>query len=54
MKGFEIKEFYNYSGDKRTMLNNCIEPKLGLHILNCAINKNQKQFKQDPLFNATN
>ena len=29
-----IKNFYNYNGDKRTLLNNCVEPELGLHILN--------------------
>ncbi|GAG64881.1 unnamed protein product, partial [marine sediment metagenome] len=35
-QGFLIEDFYGYKGDKRTLLNNCIEPKLGLHILNCA------------------
>jgi len=29
-----IKNFYNYKRDKRTLLNNCVEPELGLHILN--------------------
>ena len=33
-QGFEIKNFYNYKGDKRTLLNNCVESELGLHILN--------------------
>jgi len=33
-QGFEIKNFYDYKGDKRTLLNNCVEPELGLHILN--------------------
>jgi DNA (cytosine-5)-methyltransferase 1 len=33
-KDFNIVNFYNYDGDKRTLLNNCIEPELGLHILN--------------------
>ena len=33
-KNFNIKDFYNYNGDKRTLLNNAIEPELGLHILN--------------------
>ena len=37
-QGFEIKDFYNYKGDKRTLLNNCVEPELGLHILNAALN----------------
>jgi len=31
-----VKDFHNYKGDKRTLLNNCIEPDLGLHILQCA------------------
>ena len=33
-QGIFIKDFYNYKKDKRTLLNNCIEPELGLHILN--------------------
>ena len=32
-QGFQIKNFYNYKKDKRTLLNNCIEPELGKHIL---------------------
>ena len=28
-KDFHINNFYNYNGDKRTLLNNCIEPELG-------------------------
>lgn len=32
-QGFEIKNFYNYKKDKRTLLNNCVEPELGEHIL---------------------
>lgn len=35
--GFHIKDFYNYKGDKRTLLNNLIEPELGEHILNQSI-----------------
>jgi len=31
-----VKDFYKYKGDKRTLLNNCIEPDLGKHILECA------------------
>lgn len=37
---FLIKDFYGYRGDKRTLLNNCIEPRLGLHIFNCAFKYN--------------
>lgn len=33
-QGFLIKNFYEYKGDKRTLLNNCVEPELGLHIIN--------------------
>lgn len=36
-QGFHIKDFYNYKRDKRTLLNNCIEPELGLHILKEAL-----------------
>ncbi len=33
-QGMFIKDFYNYSEDKRTLLNNCVEPELGNHIFN--------------------
>ncbi len=33
-QGFIIKDFYGYKRDKRTLLNNCVEPELGAHILN--------------------
>jgi DNA (cytosine-5)-methyltransferase 1 len=33
-QGIFVKDFYNYKRDKRTLLNNCVEPELGLHILN--------------------
>lgn len=33
-QGFNITNFYDYKKDKRTLLNNCIEPELGLHIFN--------------------
>jgi len=42
-QGFLIKDFYKYKGDKRTLLNNCIEPELGKHILDCAMNSSQEQ-----------
>ena len=35
-QGFQIQNFYNYKKDKRTLLNNCIEPELGKHILDSA------------------
>jgi len=34
IKGMEIKDFHGYDKDKRTLLNNAIEPEFGLHILN--------------------
>ena len=33
-KNMFIKDFYDYKGDKRTLLNNAIEGELGLAILN--------------------
>lgn len=36
----KIKNFYNYKRDKRTLLNNCVEPELGLHILS-ALNEDK-------------
>ena len=35
-KGIYIENFYNYKGDKRTLLNNAIEPELGKAILDNA------------------
>ncbi len=32
-QGFDIKDFHDYKGDKRVLLNNCVEPELGAHIL---------------------
>ena len=40
---FEIKDFHGYNKDKRTLLNNCVEPELGKLILDCA-------FKEITLF----
>ena len=49
--GFQIKNFYNYKGDKRTLLNNCIESELGLNILNCALESDiRPNIKQAKLF----
>ncbi len=36
-RGIIIENFHGYKGDKRKLLNNAIEPGLGLHILNCAL-----------------
>ena len=35
-KGYNIQNWHNYKGDKRTLLNNCVEPVIGEHILNSA------------------
>jgi len=40
-KDIIINNFYNYKGDKRTLLNNAIEPELGLHIFNMAFKEPQ-------------
>ena len=36
LKGYDIKEWHNYKGDKRTLINNCVEKQIGLEILNAA------------------
>lgn len=36
-----IKSFEGYKGDKRTLINNCVDNKLGLHIFNCAFKEKQ-------------
>tara|TARA_R110002051_G_scaffold6229_3_gene30224 strand:+ start:88 stop:720 length:633 start_codon:yes stop_codon:yes gene_type:complete len=41
-KGLIIENFYNYKGDKRTLLNNAIEGELGLAILESS--QHEKQF----------
>jgi len=38
----KVKDFYGYNKDKRTLLDNCIEPNLGLKILNCGIKTKQQ------------
>ena len=44
-KGIIISNFRNYKGDKRTLINNAIEPELGLHIFNCAFKIEQKRLE---------
>ena len=36
IKGYDIKEWHNYKGDKRTLINNCVEKQIGLEILNAS------------------
>lgn len=43
-QGIYIKNFYDYKKDKRTLLNNCVEPELGLHILKESIKEESKLF----------
>ena len=40
-KGLIIENFYNYKGDKRTLLNNAIEGELGLAILESSQKEKQ-------------
>ena len=40
--GIMITNFHNYQKDKRTLLNNAIEPELGKHIFDCAFRTKQK------------
>ena len=37
-RGIIIKDFHSYKGDKRQLLNNCVEPEIGLAILESALN----------------
>jgi len=36
-RGFCVDNWHNYKGDKRQLLNNCVEPKIGLAILESAL-----------------
>ena len=38
--GIKVNDFHKYSGDKRTLINNCVEPQTGLDILNLISCKN--------------
>mgnify|MGYP001605518182 CR=1 FL=1 len=37
--GFDLDKLFGNSGFLSRILNNCVEPELGKHILNCALNK---------------
>jgi len=50
-QGIFVKDFYNYKSDKRTLLNNCIEPELGKHIFDCAYNDKQAKLCEEVLNN---
>lgn len=49
LHGFDISE-YKFTSRRDKVLRNCVHPDLGLHILNCAMNKNT-DVKQTDLFN---
>ena len=38
-----VKDFHNYKGDKRQLINNCVEPRTGLHIFECAFKDKQQR-----------
>ena len=46
-QGIVIKNFYGYKKDKRTLLNNCVEPELGKHIFDCAMGYKIKSEQQE-------
>ena len=49
--GIDIKNFHNYKGSKVQLLNNCVQPEIGLHILECARgNYSYLKQKQEKLF----
>jgi len=39
--GITINDFHGYKGDKRTLINNCVDNELGLHIFNDAFKEQQ-------------
>jgi DNA (cytosine-5)-methyltransferase 1 len=45
-----INDFRGYVGDKRQLINNCVEPEIGLFILNCAVGDFNKKFETQTLF----
>ena len=51
-RGIIVKDFHSYKGDKRQLLNNCVEPEIGLAILESALNiYNHNSSMQVGLFN---
>jgi len=45
-KGFDLKD-YKISIDKKKILRNCVEPKAGLHIFNCAFKEKQLEVDRE-------
>ncbi len=48
--GFKHLNWHGYKGDKRTILKNCVDPRQGEYILNCAQNIITKSTHQTELF----
>jgi len=40
-RGIIVTNFHGFKGDKRTIINNCVDPKAGLHILESAFKEQQ-------------
>jgi len=50
-RGIIVKDFHQYKGDKRQLLNNCVEPEIGLAILNRALDiQDASSINQQNLF----
>ena len=50
-RGIIVKDFHSYKGDKRQLLNNCVEPEIGLAIFESALNiYTQSKIEQIGLF----
>ena len=49
-RGVLITNFHGYSNDKRQLLNNCVEPKIGLQILKSGLADFNKNFEPQTLF----
>ena len=50
-RGIYVDNFHSYSGDKRQLLNNCVEPEIGLAIFKSALNiYNHSKVEQVGLF----
>jgi len=42
-RGIVVENFYNYKGDKRTIINNCVSPQAGLEIFNTAFRQQEQK-----------
>lgn len=46
LKGFDLQKYKNIN--KKLLLRNCVEPKLGRHIFECAFKEKQQVFEANP------